>query len=156
MMASVHMTATSRHNCHGWTLIELVIVIVVLGIMAAVAVPEFADMADSSRINATKQEMLALKVAIVGDPSATSGGVYINRGYEGDVGFVPSALTDLAAKPDSVSSYNPLTRLGWNGPYIDSCSGEYLTDAWSIAYVFQPSSRRILSIGSSDTIRIIF
>jgi len=82
--------------------------------------------------------------------------VYINRGYEGDVGFVPSAIGDLATKPDSVSSYNPLTRLGWNGPYIDAGSGEYINDAWNVAYVFQPSSRRILSIGGSDTIQITF
>jgi len=144
-------------NQTGFTLIELVIIIVTLGILAAVAVPKFADMANSSKVNATRQEMQALKKAIIGDPSVTAGGAYVDRGFQGDVGFVPSRLQDLVRKPDSISAYNALTRLGWNGPYIDSVSGAYLNDAWGGTYVYQPSSRRILSVGSShDTVQVTF
>ncbi|MCD6250165.1 MAG: prepilin-type N-terminal cleavage/methylation domain-containing protein [candidate division Zixibacteria bacterium] len=141
----------------GFTLIELVIIIVVLGILAAVAIPKFSDMSDSSKINATKQELTALKQAIVGNPSVTAGGAYINRGFEGDVGFPPERLQDLVSKPDSVTTYNPLTRLGWNGPYIDDNGDSYLNDAWETTYTYQPSGRQILSTGGgSDTISITF
>jgi hypothetical protein len=34
---------------------------VALGILAAVAIPKFGDMAESSKVNATKKEMIALK-----------------------------------------------------------------------------------------------
>ncbi|RME19387.1 MAG: hypothetical protein D6800_14330 [Candidatus Zixiibacteriota bacterium] len=139
-----------------FTLIELVIIIVTLGIIAAVAVPKFVDLADSSRINATKQEMMALKRAIIGNPQATAGGAYVDRGFEGDVGYPPSQLVDLVRRPDSIPPYDRLSRLGWNGPYIDSSGGDYLTDAWGTPYSYSPSLRRIVSTGGADSIVVTF
>ncbi len=141
----------------GFTLIEIVIIIVTLGILAAVAVPKFSDMANSAKINATKQEMMSLKKAVVGDPSAVAGGEYIDRGFEGDIGNPPSQLADLAIRPGSLAVYNPLTRLGWNGPYIDDANNNYLSDAWNNSYVYQPGLRRIISTGGgADTIEVTF
>jgi prepilin-type N-terminal cleavage/methylation domain-containing protein len=142
--------------CAGFTLIELVIIIVILGIIAAVAIPRFGSLSENSRINATKEEMLKLKRAIVGDPRVVAGGKYINRGFEGDVGHVPTQLIDLAAKPDSISAYNKFTRIGWNGPYIDSLGQEYLSDAWGNNYIYDPAGRTITSTGTSPNIVISF
>jgi hypothetical protein len=99
---------------------------------------------------------LTLKRAIVGNPDVVAGGEYVDRGFEGDVGFAPSRLIDLVRKPDSISTYNPLTRLGWNGPYLDSSRSEYLSDAWGDAYVYQPAGRAVLSTGGADTLRVTF
>ncbi len=131
-------------------------IIVVLGILAAVAIPRFGDITESSKITATKKEMQSLKVAIAGSADAIAGGRYVDRGFEGDVGFVPSLLQDLVVKPDSVSAYDKLTGLGWNGPYIDSTDNNYLKDSWDVSYVYQPSNRRIISVGGSDSIIIGF
>lgn len=146
----------SRLGQRGFTLIELVIVIVVLGILAAFAAPRFADIGSSSKRTATLDEMTSLKRAIVGNPSALAGGEYINRGFEGDVGQAPARLEDLTSKPDSIPAYDKLTRLGWNGPYFDSSGGSYLKDAWGVAYAYSPSSRRLISTGGPDSIIVTF
>jgi len=137
-------------------LIELVIIIVVLGILAAVAIPKFSDISDSSKVTATKKEMQNLQRAIVGNPSIIAGGQYIDRGFEGDIGFLPQQLVDLVAKPDSIPTYNRLTRIGWNGPYIESTDNSYLIDAWGNNYIYQRSSRTITAINGTDTLKINF
>ncbi len=141
-MSYTSVRTWARLDQGGFTLVELVIIIVTLGILAAVAIPKFSDMIEGSKTSATKKEMMQLKRAIIGNPEVVSGGEYIDRGFEGDMGFVPSSLADLVTKPDSVASYDKLTRLRWNGAYIDSSAGDYLKDARGAAYVYEPSNRR--------------
>jgi prepilin-type N-terminal cleavage/methylation domain-containing protein len=155
-MQHLPKVSNSKLDRRGFTLIELVIVIVVLGVLAGFAVPRFADMTSSSKVAATLDEMNGLKKAIIGNPSAIAGGEYIDRGFEGDLGWAPSRLQDLAAKPDSLSLYNQLTRLGWNGPYIDSSGGAYLKDAWGVNYSYDRATRRIKSTGGPDSLVVTF
>ncbi len=141
---------------NGFTLIELVIIIVVLGIIAAVAVPKMGNMTDGSKISATKSEMMMLKKAIIGNPQAVAGGRYVNVGFEGDIGHPPVALIELTVKPDSVLAYNKFTRRGWNGPYVDNSGDEYLTDAWGTNYIYDRPNRLLISIGGADSITVSF
>lgn len=156
---TLHIYRTYRSNCcsiRGFTLVELVIIIVILGIVAAVGIPKFGSLSKSAKINATKEEMLRIKVAIVGDSRLVSNGEYVKRGFEGDIGFPPSSLTDLAAKPDSVAIYDKFTRIGWNGPYLDSSEQKYLYDAWDNAYSYNPSARTITCTSATPNIVISF
>ncbi|MCK4656855.1 MAG: prepilin-type N-terminal cleavage/methylation domain-containing protein [candidate division Zixibacteria bacterium] len=140
----------------GFTLVELVIVIVVLAIIAAVGIPQIGGMIQISKTNATKTEMVELKKAIIGNPQTVAGGVYVSCGFEGDIGFAPSRLEDLVTKPDSISLWDRLTRRGWNGPYIDSIDGGYLADEWESAYVYNGSARTLTSNGSGTGIVVGF
>lgn len=140
----------------GFTLIEIVIVIIVLGIIAAVAIPRFGDMSENAKTTATKEEMMRLKIAIIGDASVKAGGKHASRGFLGDVGSVPTALVDLAVKPGAVAVYNNFTGLGWNGPYMDSAGGDYLSDAWGTAYVYDAVGRTITSTGGPSNIVLSF
>lgn len=140
----------------GFTLIELVIIIAVLTILAVSAIPRIGNLIETSKINATESELSELKRAIVGTPQVTGGNNYTSRGFENDVGFVPSRLEDLVAKPGSVSVYNRITGMGWNGPYIDSTDGEYLRDAWDSVYVYAAAGRTITSAGSGASISVSF
>lgn len=142
--------ATRVRHVAGFTLVEVVITMLVLGIMAAVAIPVVGSFIASSRETATRDEMRLLARAIAGSDEAD------NRGYEGDVGFPPSQLSDLVAKPDSVAPWDPFLDLGWNGPYLDSTRAEYLTDAWGSAYVYDPAARTIVSNGSGSAITVTF
>ncbi|MFH1021411.1 MAG: prepilin-type N-terminal cleavage/methylation domain-containing protein, partial [Pseudomonadota bacterium] len=50
-------------NQRGFTLIELIVVIVILGIMAAVAIPRFADIQTEARIAKMQGALGAIKGA---------------------------------------------------------------------------------------------
>jgi prepilin-type N-terminal cleavage/methylation domain-containing protein len=114
---------------HGFTLIELVIILVVLGIIGSVAIIKYSSIIKDSRINATRSELQTIKRALVGNPQITAGGKYTDIGYEGNMGVLPSQLIDLLRKPGAAQSYNPISGLGWNGPYIKSDSLDLHTDA---------------------------
>jgi len=150
------VSVRTNSHCRGFTLVELVIVIVVLGIVATVAIPKIGGLLKSSKITATKSEMAELKLAIVGDARVVSGGKMTNCGFEGDVGSPPTRLIDLAVKPDSLAAYDNILGFGWNGPYIDTGDGSCFDDAWNVTYTYNPSARTISSSGSGTSITLGF
>ncbi len=141
--------ASVRGNS-GFTLVELVIIIMVLGVLAMVAVPRMGNIIGSSKTAATKDEMRLLKTALVGSAAKCL------RGYENDVGSLPTNLTGLVTKPGGVADWNRFTKTGWNGPYIENNDGDYLKDAWNVDYIYSSASRNLKSVGSGDTITINF
>ncbi|MFH1190836.1 MAG: prepilin-type N-terminal cleavage/methylation domain-containing protein [Candidatus Omnitrophota bacterium] len=104
----------------GFTLIELIMVIVVLGILAAVAVPKYFDIQDQAKISAEK--------GVVGGVRAGISTLYADNIVNGVTPAYPLLLDDVAAA-GACSAATPcfVNVLGQGGIIDDWTKGTTLT-----------------------------
>jgi general secretion pathway protein G len=119
----------------GYTLVELVVVIVIIGVMASIAVRSMRSANQTARGEQAKAELDRLAAAIAGNPHLISGGHRTDFGYVGDIGALPPGLDALVENP----GYST-----WDGPYVSTdfyasetsgVSGLKL-DPWGREYVY--------------------
>lgn len=136
-------TRQPLRNCRGFTLIELVLVIVISGILVTVAVRETFNTIDDARYEQTKKEMDHLALAIAGDPGLYANGARTDFGYVGDIGAWPPNLDALATNPGGYST--------WDGPYMAPGfdNNDFKTDGWGTAYSLVDALLRSTGSGSS-------
>jgi prepilin-type N-terminal cleavage/methylation domain-containing protein len=142
-------------NRSGFTLMEIMVVVVIIAVLASVAGPMIGDIINQGKASATRSKMSSLKSAIVT--------------YKNDVGRYPffgdkdkvscksaySADDVLADNADNNVLVNPAVNLGvtceekkgdaengywtsfygkggrkWKGPYMDSDPADFMTDSW--------------------------
>lgn len=118
------------HN-DGFSLIELTIIIITIGILAAIAMQSMTVVITDNYRLATEREMEMLAYAIAGDPSIMANGIRSDFGYIGDVGAFPPNLSALTNNPGFAT---------WDGPYIPSeytqDNNGYQLDAWGNSYTY--------------------
>jgi general secretion pathway protein G len=121
----------ARPAGRAFTLIELLLVMVILGILAALVVPKFAGRTEQARETAAKAQIANFGVAL--------------DAFEVDNGFYPkgrTGLQDLVVQPRDCPN--------WKGPYI---KGEVPLDPWGNPYIYEcpgrhnPTSYDLMSMG---------
>lgn len=78
-----------KHTIQGFTLIELVIVIAIIGILSAVAIPKFIDLQSNAQTATTN--------AIAGALAAANATNYAARKLSSSLGVAVANCTDLAS-----------------------------------------------------------
>ena len=131
----------------GFTLIEIILLIVIMGIMFTVAMKSMQPSIERARETATLEEMELLAKAIIGNDNLIEDGIRSDYGYVGDIGSLPSTLDDLITRPAGYST--------WNGPYLSAGFSEnpdyYKNDAWNQPYIYS-GGVTIASAGGGATI----
>jgi prepilin-type N-terminal cleavage/methylation domain-containing protein len=102
-----------RRN-EGFTLIELMIVVVIIGILAAIAIPNFMGMTNRAKVAQVKSTMHTIQVTVE-DFATRNNGQYPNDGAATtiDGGLIFSALLPGAAMPTNPFTTLPTT-LDWS------------------------------------------
>ena len=106
----------ARATARGFSLVELLVVLVILGLLIGLVAPTFMGRAEQSRSDVAKVQIEYLYGAL--------------KTYRLDVGRFPTTEQGLAAlvrAPAEVSDY-------WRGPYLDN---EVPLDPWRNPYVYR-------------------
>ena len=141
----------------GFTLVEMLVTLFIIGIMGTVASGIFMNAGEEDRYEASTDVMAKIKTAILGQYTPQIRGVCIS-GYVADMGNLPPL--DENGRPVSLwekgklpaRRYDEAARIpvGWNGPYIDPPESGFLTDGWGNGILFRRKGKGmvITSYGS--------
>ncbi len=105
------ITMKQKNKRAGFTLIEVLLVVIIIGILAAVVVPKFAGRGKEAQINACKTSIANISTAI--------------NLYEVDNGSFPPTLQSLVTKGNESN---------WKGPYLDKVP----VDPWGHEFIYSP------------------
>jgi type II secretory pathway pseudopilin PulG len=137
-------------NPRALTLVEVVVLVILAGILATVAVGSLSTLSETARVEETKRELDALAYAIAGNPGLHSNGVRSDFGYVGDIGTLPQNLDALRTNPGGYAT--------WKGPYVASPftqdADDFKKDAWGREYQYD-GGVTVTSTGGSGLVRRI-
>lgn len=117
-----------------FTLLEIVLVVVIIGILVAVVFPKFSGPGNKARVIAARSDITGeMKTAL--------------DHYERDMGTYPASLQDLLIAPGKNATH-------WHGPYL--APAVLPKDPWGNFYLYaypgkhNPASYDLWSTGTDD------
>jgi len=105
----------ARHDA-GFTLLELLVVLAIMGMLAAIIAPQVLKYLGSSRTQAARTQVQNIVAAL--------------DLYKLDVGHYPTSQEGLGALVTA-----PASEPGWNGPYLRNPNA--IQDPWGHPYVYK-------------------
>jgi general secretion pathway protein G len=111
----------------GFTLVEMIVVIAIIGILATLIVVRYSGHTDQAKVSAAKSQLAQLEGAVIT--------------FQSQVGRLPKTLSELVEKPPDAS--------GWQeGGYLKGSSVP--KDPWGNDYLYKVTGRRfeIISLGA--------
>jgi general secretion pathway protein G len=102
-----------RRRQRGFTLVELLLVLVILALIGSLVLPGIIGRAEGAKVKAAKSQIDRLSMAV--------------ESYYLDTGSTPESLEQLVEEGGGDAA-------GWNGPYVKKSS---LQDPWGRDYVYQ-------------------
>ena len=105
------MKVRTRKNTRGFTLVELLLVLVILALIGGLVLPNIIGKAEGAKVKAAGSQISRLAMAV--------------ESFYLDTGTTPDNLDDLVNESGGVE--------GWNGPYVKPSS---LKDPWGREYVY--------------------
>lgn len=106
-----------KKTSSGFTLIEIMVVVIIIGILAILIVPNIIGRVDDARIAKARTDIASLQTAI--DMYRIDNGIYPS---------MQQGLTALTTKPQ-----DPPEPMNWKGPYVKNLP----KDPWGSPYQYQ-------------------
>ncbi len=104
-------------NRRGFTLVELIVVIAIIGVLATILVTKLAGKTDQAKIAAAKAQLSQIEGAVIE--------------FQANCNRMPTSLDELVNKPGDCPNWQ-------EGGYLKG--GKVPKDPWGHDYVFRPAS----------------
>lgn len=136
------MLKTRPTNRAAFTLVELLIVIIIIAVLAAIAIPKFANQSTRSKEAALRAELALLRNAV--------------ELFKNDCGAFPSALADLAGASapangkDAAGNNKAIVSGDYKGPYISRINNDPVSGSPFNYSTTSPNVGRVTSSASGN------
>ena len=128
----MHLPLPTPHSSRrvfrrAFTLVEMLLVVTIIGILAALVIPKIVGRSEQARVTAAQADLASIKTTL--------------DAFEVDNGYYPKSIQDLVLAPNTAKN--------WHGPYLEKVP----QDPWGNNYVYyfpgkhNTGSYDLLSIG---------